>query len=130
MAYRDWERQREYQRTWQARRRAAWLEGQSCVRCGASEDLHVHHRDPEQKVSHTVWSWREDRRLAELAKCEVLCRSCHEEHHAALLRRHGTRGRYKKGCRCEPCRAAKARENARYRARRFGVAFVRESRRP
>ena len=29
--------------------------------------------------------------------------------------RHGTRGRYEKGCRCEACRQAKSRRNAQYR---------------
>ena len=31
--------------------------------------------------------------------------------------RHGTRGRYEKGCRCDACRAAKSPRNAQYRER-------------
>jgi hypothetical protein len=33
-------------------------------------------------------------------------------------RRHGTRGGYRYGCRCDPCRAAKAAANADYNQRR------------
>jgi len=76
--YRDKEAQREYQRRWMARRREDWLSANGpCVKCGSWDDLEVDHIDPSKKVSHKVWSWREDRRLEELAKCQVLCRNCH-----------------------------------------------------
>ena len=112
------EMQREYQRQWIAKRRQEWMVDKACVRCGSCEDLHVHHRDPAEKVAHSVWSWSAARREAELAKCEVLCRPCHEEHHASEWRRHGTPNRYKKGCRCDLCRRAKAKKTAAERARR------------
>lgn len=52
---------------------------------------------------------------AELAKCEVLCRRCHAEIHTGSLRiEHGSGG-YRRGCRCEVCRRAKAAQMARYR---------------
>lgn len=110
------EEQREYQRRWVARRRAEFFADKSCERCGATDDLHIHHRDPKQKVHHAIWSWRDVRRLAELAKCEVLCRPCHQAHHALIRERHGTTSRYKHGCRCELCRWAKAQSQERYRA--------------
>ena len=81
MGYKDAEQQREYQRQWMAERRAKALEGMSCAYCAATEDLHFHHFDPAIKVSHNVWSWTEERRREELAKCIVLCRSCHVDHH-------------------------------------------------
>jgi hypothetical protein len=109
---------RNYQRQWMADRRTAWFANKSCGKCGSTHELHIHHRDPAEKVSNRVWSWSEPRRLAELAKCEVLCRSCHEEHHAAQLRRHGTVSRYRKGCRCDLCKRAKAIATAGERARR------------
>lgn len=112
------EEQRDYQRQWMAQRRAAWLEGKACGQCGATSDLQIHHRDPAQKVTHALWSWREARRLDELAKCDILCRPCHEEHHAQQTRRHGTVSRYSKGCRCGLCTVAKARKNAAERSRR------------
>ena len=78
------DQQREYQRRWMARRREEWFSQQSgCVRCGSQDDLHIDHIDPSTKISHCVWSWSERRRLEELAKCQVLCRICHEEKTAA-----------------------------------------------
>lgn len=112
------EEQRAFQRQWVARRRAAFFADKDCSRCGSTDDLHLHHRNPEQKVAHAIWSWREERRLAEIVKCDVLCRSCHEEHHAAQREQHGTRTRYRKGCRCDLCRWAKAKEGDAYRRRR------------
>jgi hypothetical protein len=102
------EQQREYQRKWCAARRAAYLAGKSCVACGATEELEVDHIDPATKISHNVWSWAEARRKTELAKCQVLCRSCHREKSlkAYPQRQHGTRPMYRKErCRCTACRA-------------------------
>lgn len=118
MPYKDPDRQRQAQREWCARRRAEYFAGKACVECGATEDLHLHHRNPGEKVHHAIWSWREERRLDEIAKCDVLCQPCHERHHAAQREQHGTVSRYGKGCRCGLCRWAKQQESARYRARR------------
>lgn len=81
MPYRDPAAQREYQRRWKARRRAEWFAGRTCQRCGAADHLEIHHRAGEDKVSHAIWSWSKPRRDAELAKCVVLCRDCHEDQH-------------------------------------------------
>lgn len=43
--------QREYQRAWMAARRAAFFVGKACVRCGSSDDLHIHHRDRKRKAA-------------------------------------------------------------------------------
>lgn len=122
------DRQREFQRRSLADRRAAYLAGKVCVRCGSAASLNVHHRDPELKVSHSVWSWAEVRRLVELAKCEVLCEDCHKAVHAAWRRAdaltrnpHGNRRRYELGCRCRPCRNGKNLSNRSYREGRGGV---------
>lgn len=65
------------------RLRAAWLtENGPCKRCGSSYRLQVDHVNPATKIHHAVWTWREDRRLLELAKCQVLCGPCHWEKHA------------------------------------------------
>jgi 5-methylcytosine-specific restriction endonuclease McrA len=80
MPYIDHAKQNEYQRKWLAVRRTAWLAANGpCVTCGSVEDLQVDHRDPALKVDHKVWSWSEERRAAELAKCQVLCKQCHLE---------------------------------------------------
>ena len=66
-----------YWQRWYADRRAAWFAGRTCVRCGSDTDLELDHVDSSTKVSSTVWGWSQDRRDAELAKCQVLCRPCH-----------------------------------------------------
>ena len=78
----EWQRanpdkQRAYQRGWLAGRKQAWFAGKSCVDCGATEKLELDHRDREQKVSHNIWSWSDERRVAEIDKCIVLCDDCH-----------------------------------------------------
>ena len=76
------EKQRESRKSWYRsvvkKRRADWLKANGpCVQCGSLNDLEVDHIDPATKIHHGVWSWREDRRIAELAKCQVLCSKCH-----------------------------------------------------
>jgi 5-methylcytosine-specific restriction endonuclease McrA len=102
-------RQKEYQREWCAKNRAAYMAGKSCVVCGSTQNLEVDHIEPEQKISHRIWSWSAVRRAAELAKCQILCTDCHLT--KTLEQRpkpdHGTLSRYQRGkCRCEPCREA------------------------
>lgn len=119
MPYADPAAKRAYQRAWAARRRAEFFAGKTCEWCDSSDDLHLHHRDPSQKESHSIWSWSETRRLAEIAKCVVLCAACHMRAHgearrveAELRSPHGTIRRYWNGCRCESCRNAR-RDHAR-----------------
>ncbi len=114
MPYADPEAQRDYQRRWIAERRALFFSEKECEWCSSSEALKLHHRDVTKKESHNIWSWGEARRLAEIAKCLVLCSSCHKRAHsearrleAELRNPHGTRQRYQLGCSCALCRAAK-----------------------
>jgi hypothetical protein len=104
-------------------RRTQWLkEHGPCVQCGSTKRLEVDHIDPKEKVDHKVWSWSKERREAELAKCQVLCGTCHDK--KTLEQRpkteHGRLWMYQKyRCRCELCRAAKrADDKARRGARR------------
>ena len=123
MSYADPTRQREYQREWAAQRRAERMDGLSCVKCGSTRRLEMDHVDPSTKVTHRVWTWNPKRREAELAKCQPLCVDCHRAKTLAENPpRHGTVKRYNKGCRCEPCRQAKARKAAAYRARKRAQA--------
>jgi hypothetical protein len=110
MPYKKPEDLRRAQREWCRARRQAFFNGKRCARCGGTEALELDHVDPEKKVSHKIWSWSDDRRDAEIAKCQVLCGECH------LLKtfgrpvgaraEHGTRSRYRSGCKCGPCRKA------------------------
>lgn len=123
MPYKDPEARREYlrkyQREWIAARRAEFFAGKACVDCGSTEQLELDHVNPAEKEHHAIWSWREDRREAEIAKCVVRCRECHTERHAAERRCCGIKG-YERGCRCETCVAAKSWSNARYRLQKRG----------
>lgn len=124
MPYSDPERQKQAQREWVARRRREFFAGKTCLWCGSSDDLRLHHRDPSRKVSHRIWSWSAARRDAEVAKCDVLCEACHGRAHAearrveAELRHpHGTHQRYSLGCKCVLCRRGKAEYNQALRER-------------
>ena len=79
MGYKDPDRQREYARKWVAKRRSDFFADKSCVVCGSTEELELDHVDPRLKVSHSIWSWRRERREAEIAKCQILCRKHHVE---------------------------------------------------
>lgn len=122
MPIHDLDERRAYQRAWVAKRREEFAKHGRCVDCGSYHDLELDHVDPEQKVSHRIWSWSRARIRKEMAKCVWRCRACHQERHAAESRSHGIAGYEKRGCRCEVCRAAKAAKNERYRRRRERVA--------
>jgi 5-methylcytosine-specific restriction endonuclease McrA len=70
---------RAYQRKWIAARRAAFFQDKRCVQCGANENLELDHINESSKVSHKIWSWTSARREAELAKCQPLCKDCHQK---------------------------------------------------
>lgn len=92
--------------------------GNRCVRCGATKDLQLDHKDRETK-SFTIgrmWSVSEQRFEMELSKCQLLCRTCHEE--KTLLDKgqvsgkvtHGTLSSYRY-CKCDACKLAKSNYN-------------------
>jgi len=106
------ELQREYGRKWVAQRRADFFADKKCEWCGSTDELQLHHRDPETKIASVIWSWSEKRRLEEIEKCIVLCGPCHRKHHAKLKtesawRTHGHASYYRwYGCRCDLCKKA------------------------
>lgn len=106
---------REYKRNWIALRRKSYFKDKSCVKCGSKERLELDHINPETKIDHKIWSWKESRRIEELAKCQILCYNCHKE--KTTLEKinrqtipenkwiHGTRNTYlNHKCRCELCK--------------------------
>lgn len=106
MPYKDKARQSAYQVQYADRRRQEWIAANGpCCRCGNADRLEVDHIEPNKKVSHRVWFWSEERRNAELDKCQVLCYECHLN--KTLAQRpsteHGRSAMYNKGCRCEVC---------------------------
>lgn len=120
MPYADPEKQRKFNREWLQKRRRAWIKKHGPCKCGSRKSLEVDHIDRTTKVSHRVWSWRQERRDAELAKCEVKCKKCHTAKSGRevglLLRKpliHGTRNAYDTyQCRCEVCKSAYAKYRA------------------
>lgn len=110
MPYKDPEVQRTYQKMWMRKRRQAYFEGKVCVNCQASDNLQLDHMDPALKVSHKIWSWTEQRRNIELAKCQPLCEPCHLEktrYDNNWGLRHGTPNGYTRyKCRCGLCKEA------------------------
>lgn len=127
MAYKDPEKQREYQRAyqraWQAARRAEWFAGRACVDCGSTTDLELDHVDCRTKVHHAVWSWRRERREAELAKCVARCHDCHVaktvragDQRGGIPLPHGHQMYSHRGCRCDVCKSDHARVNREWRS--------------
>ena len=111
MATEEWRKQnqeklRGYRRDWYARntvhakqkvleRRSLILSfiedyksKRQCERCGESDIrcLDLHHRDPSEKEVEIARiarakGWKQERILAELAKCDVVCANCHRKIH-------------------------------------------------
>lgn len=71
------EHYREYQRNWVRDRKKEFYRDKQCLHCGSKENLELDHIDPSTKVSHSIWSWSEGKRLKEISKCQVLCHACH-----------------------------------------------------
>ena len=108
MPYKDKDQQRAFNREWLRKRREAFFADKSCVKCGSRKEMQLDHKDPDQKVSHRIWSWSKERRDAEIAKCQVLCYECHldktiKENSRPIT--HGNSG-YDRFCRCERCKTA------------------------
>lgn len=64
------------------RRRMAWLAANGpCRLCGSSDQLEVDHVDYRFKTfkASEIWVRSKAIREAELAKCQVLCRTCHQQ---------------------------------------------------
>ena len=83
MSYTDPEKQRAYARAWIAKRRRAFFVDKACCLCDSKVSLELDHIDPKTKISHAIWSWRQERREAEIAKCQILCEKCHANKTAA-----------------------------------------------
>jgi len=54
-----------------------------CEYCGSAYDILFHHRDPSDKRFEisSASRYRYDLVMAEIAKCDIICRSCHVKHH-------------------------------------------------
>jgi len=118
MVWKDKTKKAEYQRERVRSRRLEYATklGGKCAKCGSTNQLEFDHIDPLTKISPKIWSWSIERIEAEILKCQLLCRSCHEqksvEERNYPERKHGTNLRYNKDkCRCAECKAAHAEVN-------------------
>lgn len=62
-------------------RRVKFFADKVCSICGISSNLDLHHIDPATKIGSDIWSWDQARRDIEIAKCDILCHSCHGRIH-------------------------------------------------
>ncbi len=74
---------REYQRKWIMRRRNEWIKDHGpCAHCGSHKELEVDHRNAATKKLPVTALWSlspsNPKRVKELAKCWVLCKTCHK----------------------------------------------------
>lgn len=108
------EQMREYQRNRAHERLALARErlGGRCYGCGSTEALdfdHTDHTDRTTKIRKIseATNWSLVRFLAEVDKCQLLCRSCHTAKSIANgdLRNvgHGEGVKGKRGCQCPLC---------------------------
>lgn len=83
MPMRTKEEQRAYQLRWILRRRQDWIDVNGpCQMCGSSDKLEVDHKDASTKLISPTSLWgmsdKNPKKIAELAKCWVLCSDCHK----------------------------------------------------
>lgn len=113
---------RAYQNRWLQERRSKWIsENGPCRGCGSTEELEVDHVDPKEKEYHPtrLWSLKEETRIEELAKCQVLCKACHRQKSNEEMSRpitHGLMG-YHRSCRCITCKKAQSVDMKKYHDR-------------
>lgn len=74
------------------RRRTEYITNKSCPYCGESNlnKLLLHHlfqKDStlEGRGNSDIWIWEKSRRIFELLKCLVVCRSCHRKIHTGKI---------------------------------------------
>ena len=117
----------EYHRLYYYKRRAKMIAylGVACAHCGSTDQLEFDHIDPALKsfdINENMTLNNPEVR-AELDKCQLLCRPCHEaktaaEHRAAGFTHGSIYGFMKVRCDCDECGAAKRAWNDERNARR------------
>jgi ribosomal protein S27AE len=116
---------REYnkRRYYKVRAEAIQLLGGKCNKCGSAEELEIDHVDRKQKSFEIskIWALAREKFLAELAKCQLLCKSCHRIKSIGELGKkpatHGTLSMYRY-CKCDACKQAKSDWMKAYKLRR------------
>ena len=87
--------------------------GGKCVKCGSVDNLQFDHIDRKSKTASIakIWTYKVERFWEEIAKCQLLCQTCHEDKSIVDLGfkkakgNHGTISSYRY-CHCDLCRKA------------------------
>lgn len=112
------EYQKGYQAGWIAGKRAFFFSDKKCVECGSDKNLELDHVDREKKWTHRIWSRNSAAMAMELKKCQVLCKECHFRKTAVENgKKEHSLSAYKRGCRCDICKAYRAADARKYRSR-------------
>lgn len=107
------------------------LLGGECVACGSEERLEFDHiNNDREDMAHrlsNMWNFTWDKIVAELEKCQLLCRSCHakksmRERGFENVGGHGKVSTYSHGCRCDECREANRVYKREYARKRYLMA--------
>lgn len=115
----------EYMKTYmlaryvERRAKAVALLGGECRKCGSTQKLHFHHKNPKHKEFTVAAgsSFSDERWNKEIAKCELLCENCHTSEHRPQ-HECGTPHKYWQGCRCQPCKTVNAAWSRNYKQNR------------
>lgn len=129
------ELERLYPLSWKSKRRLGYLQlhGGKCVLCSSVDKLQFDHIDRTTKSFNIQWGMNRIALEAELKKCQILCADCHLKKTSAEMSehwikfhgdKHGGRGAYRRGCRCEICRAGQSVKHKEWR--RLNPSYDRE----
>lgn len=116
-------RKQKYQ---EARQRIVQQLGGRCAHCGTDQALEIDHIDKAGKcfeVSVKCWCMSKERLAVEVAKCQLLCATCHEKKSIKDLGNSPARGTHgtlsaARYCSCEACKTAKRDYMQAYRSKR------------
>lgn len=125
MPQKDPDKRREFMRNWMKSRRDKYVQelGGKCAKCESTDRLEFDHIDRSTKKHKPsdLWGRKEENIREELAKCQLLCCACHKEKstlESIIPKEHGTTSMYYTGCRCQPCKSARAEESRNNKARK------------
>jgi len=129
--YNEYMREYVLKRYHRRREEAINLLGGKCAKCGSAEELDFDHIDPATKfktMASLLAGYSEEVVRRELAKCQLLCKSCHlkkTKQEGSLSKGwqkqprlvHGTIHTYRRHeCRCDKCRLVGNPSGIRHRA--------------